>query len=108
MINKFENIINSYKQGASEDNIGLWNIINSIEKTFKPSDANELMELTLDIIQDMLADGFQAGDSEYSETGYIPWKIQNTDYVINRIRTEWLALGREPNIGDIVYFGFKE
>lgn len=101
MKEEFKFLLEEY-QKVDGDDVGLWEVISSIEKKFSIHDAESVMELTLEFVAILLSNGFRAINGRY-----VPWENQNVDYVINRIRSEWSALGREPNIGDIVYFDFK-
>jgi hypothetical protein len=56
------------------------------------------------VVRELLAHGLLAGDPPYSKDGYTAWQDQRLDAVIDRIRAEWIALGRTPNIPDIVWF----
>jgi hypothetical protein len=87
---------------AKADWVGLWQIIGQFEPLFL--DEATLRERTLDVVRVLLDRGFIAGDPIYSAHGFRPWPDQRPEAIIERIRSEWLALGRIPNIGDIVYF----
>ncbi len=64
-----------------------------------------LKKMTLAVIREVLTLGLRAGDSPYAAGGFTVWPEQEVDLVISRIDNEWTALGRDPNIGDIVAFG---
>lgn len=104
MASKFKYLIDAYKKSDRGDIFGLYDLIGHIETDFKPKDNDELMSLTLALIREMLSEGFQAGNPAYSSTGYVPWDNQNPDYVVNRIKNEWLALGEEPSMQHIAWF----
>jgi hypothetical protein len=87
---------------AKDDWVGLWQIIGQFER-FSLDEAM-LRERTLDVVRALLDRGFIAGDSIYYTHPFRPWPDQRPEAIIERIRSEWLALGRIPNIGDIVYF----
>lgn len=87
---------------AREDLVGLWEIAREVEEQTGPGEAAR--EQTLDLVRALLQRGLRAGDPPYLAGGYRPWPNQEPDIVIERIRREWLALGRMPNITDIVWF----
>lgn len=64
------------------------------------------MEDALSVARTLLSRGLRAGDPPYSAGGFRPWDDQNPDIVIQRIRSEWILLGRKPDIPDIVWFDF--
>ncbi len=104
MAHNFKILVDAYKKSAVHDPIGLYEIIGTVEKNYKPKDAQILQELTLEFVNQMLAEGFVVGNLERSKAGYLAWSDQSLPYVISRIMNEWQALGRKPNIGDIAYF----
>jgi hypothetical protein len=105
MKEEFRKLINAYKRGDKEDVVGLYEIISHVKRDFGAKGKQEIEKLTLSFVSAMLEEGFQAGESVYLRGGYRLWEDQKSSYIISRIKREWQALGREPNIGDIVYFG---
>jgi len=87
---------------AKDDWVGLWEIISEFMQ-FALDEAT-LRQRTLDVVRVLLDRGFIAGDLTRSPPGFKPWPDQRPEAIIERIRSEWLALGRIPNIGDIVHF----
>ena len=99
--------MNSLKEAflkeAEDDIVGLWEIVKILEEDHGA--ANEVLcEQSLEVVRGLLAHGLLAGDPPYSVGGYRPWADQQPDAVIDRIRSEWIALGHTPNIPDIVWF----
>jgi hypothetical protein len=90
---------------AEYDEVGLWQIAKAVEGRLGIND--DAREATLSIVRELLSLGMQAGDPPYSAHGYRPWPDQDPDAVIDRIRREWVALGRTPTIPDIAWFGLK-
>lgn len=90
---------------AKDDLVGLWEIVREVEQRSRPD--GDVREEARAVVRELLARGLQAGDPPYSAEGYQPWADQAPEHVIERIRREWLALGRTPNIPDIVWFGPK-
>lgn len=88
---------------SRDDYVGLWVVIKQLDEEYGvPGDA--LREQTLEVVRELLKLGLLAGDPPYSVTGYGPWQDQRPDAVIERIRAEWIALGRTPSIPDTVWF----
>jgi len=98
-----ESLISRFLVEAQDDQIGLWEIVREVPQQTGPGEA--AMDETLAVIRELLARGLQAGDPPYSTDGYRAWADQQPDRVIERIRRDWMVLGRTPNIPDIVWFG---
>jgi hypothetical protein len=85
---------------ASRDVIGLWNLCRAARQDFGAKKSEQVKKLVLTFVRELLANGLQAinvGDGR-------PWPDQRPDNVVERISREWDALGREPNVPDIVWF----
>jgi hypothetical protein len=92
------------RQECSEDDVGLWSILWNVRHFFPDLPAEEHRKLTLGIVRAILLDGrIRAGFPSPGQRSFIPWDL-TTEEVIARISSEWDELGREPNIGDIVWF----
>jgi hypothetical protein len=97
-----ERLAEQFSAEAREDLIGLWEIAKEVEERTGPGEVAR--EQTLELVRELLRRGLRAGEPPYSSGGFRPWPKQEPDAVIDRIRREWLALGRTPNIPDIVWF----
>jgi len=97
-----ERLADLFYAEAREDLVGLWEIVKEVEERTGPGE--DAPERALELVRALLRRGLRAGDSPYSAGGYRPWPNQEPDAVIDRIRREWLALGRTPNIPDIAWF----
>ena len=95
-------MVDEFVAEARDDIVGLWEIVKELENMI--ADPAALREQTLSVIRALLARGLLAGDPPYSANGFQVWTDQKPAAVIDRIRKEWLALGRVPNIPDIVWF----
>lgn len=93
---------------CAEDYVGLWSVINEVGSFLKETDALNVREKTLAILTELLeAELIQAGFPTPDSRGFEQWRISAKD-VIDRIGRAWDALGREPNIGEIVWFTSTE
>lgn len=85
---------------ATEDVLGLWQLCRSARYDWGARTPEEVKTMVLGFVRRLLENGVHAvevGDQR-------PWPNQNPDSVIERISREWDALGREPNVPDIVWF----
>jgi hypothetical protein len=98
-----ERLVEQFCAEARSDLVGLWEIMQKVEQETGPGELAR--QQTLAVVSALLARGLRAGDPPYSAGGYRPWANQEPAAVIERIRREWQALGRPPNIPDIAWFG---
>ena len=98
----FSGVIDEFARES--DVVGLWQLIAHIRDTLPDLSNQEAMDQTLALVRRMIERGFEAGDPPYSAGGYRRWSNQNSEYILARIRIEWKALGRVPDIPDIVWF----
>ncbi|MBP0030535.1 hypothetical protein [Roseofilum sp. Guam] len=91
---------------ASQDDVGIWEIIYKLSFAFPQSNEDERKVMTLEIVREYLENGLmELGDFECNnEKGY-EFKLWNLDIdsAIDRIDTEWSQLGTEPSVGDIAF-----
>jgi hypothetical protein len=104
MRQEFQEAIDLLAEHARDDYIGLWQITNRVRSICYPKTDDELRILVIDFVKDMLARGFQAVDLAQQGPGCRPWQDQTPASVAGRIESEWKALGREPNVGEIAWF----
>ncbi|MBN9564370.1 MAG: hypothetical protein J0H14_27140 [Alphaproteobacteria bacterium] len=83
---------------AHEDYVGLWQIA---ARTRRGGEIDR--EQALRIVHMLLERGLRIGNLT-SSGGFIPWSRQEPGLVIDRIRREWIALGRDPSVNDIAWF----
>jgi hypothetical protein len=99
---------------CEEDYVGLWSIIWRVRYALNDgqyplpeddrADSSEVRRLTLQLVQDLLEAGLvQAGSPAPDGRGFARWSLRPRE-VVRRITSEWDALGREPNIGEVVWF----
>jgi hypothetical protein len=106
MKRSFENIIADLKKATATDYIGLWWLVRIVSDNLENKD-EDLQALTLTLLRMMLSHGFVVGELSNGGKTLIPWPDQQPDNVAGRIKAEWDALGREPNIGDIAWLDYR-
>jgi hypothetical protein len=86
---------------ALDDHLQLWWLMPDVNEV---ADPEHRQRETLQLVYEMLASGwFDAGFPTPSGREFEPWQL-STEESLARIAREWQALGREPNIGEIVWF----
>lgn len=95
-------IRNSLLIESAEDYVGLWTIPRQLRLYSEETDELKLRRKTLQIIEELLNDELiQPG--QFKDRNFELWKLSPVE-TIARIEAEWDALGRDPNIGEIVWF----
>ncbi|QYO67760.1 hypothetical protein [Leptolyngbya sp. 7M] len=85
-----------------EDYVGLWSIIWQFREIYKETDPLEIQRGTLQVVETLLKAGlirvgaFKNGEFEV-------WNLSSEE-ILNYIKRVWEEGGKEPNIGDIVWF----
>lgn len=91
------------RDGAASD-LGLWWLANDVRGVIGGTlPEGEVRRLTLEAVGPLLESGdLRAGDVRPDGT-FVAWSGR-VDEVLARISSEWQALGRQPDIGDVVWF----
>lgn len=102
-----EEIEKDFLNECKEDFVGLWVLVRTIREA-EPgwSNAKIMNEVLLFLERLLKANKIIVGiPDEFG--GFEMWKFQD-DENIEKIRSIWMNLGREPNIGDVVWFTSPE
>ncbi len=88
---------------AAEDQVEVWSVLSRLE--FEPhpmTNEQERRKLVLSVLGTLLRDELIKPldfiDGGFTELA-LPW-----EQVLERLEREWLALGREPSLGDLFVF----
>lgn len=85
-----------------EDYIGLWSIIWQFREIHHATDPLEIRRATLQVVEKLLEAGLiRAGTFHDGE--FQAWDLSSQE-ILNYIEDMWQERGKEPNIGDIVWF----
>ena len=96
-------VVEALVADASEDYMGLWQIVRRVSLRLGSEDAAAVRTETLVVARKLLQHGLLVGDLANSG-GFNAWTNQAPDVVVSRIEAEWGVLGRLPDIGDICWF----
>ena len=99
-MSRFPALVESYLKECRQDYVGLWQLTSALKRE-GIVDPTERRQEALAIAQALLESGMQAG--QFDRKKWSAWALPS-DATVDRIRTEWEALGHEPDIGDIVWF----
>jgi hypothetical protein len=99
-----KNIVDELEAESAVDFVGLWEVIKLAKEAANDEGGQEVRQLAFELLRMMLSRGFRAGFISKTGTSFEPWPNQEAEAVLHRISAEWSALGRDPSIGDIVWF----
>jgi hypothetical protein len=102
--NEVDRIFEGIVKECSEDHVGLWVIVWELKNAGVIAES-EIFETTLAIVKRLLADGkIVAGNFNTDiDDDFHQWKMP-VEEIVARIKSEWSELGRDPNLGEIVWF----
>jgi hypothetical protein len=99
-----EELLQDFAEEGREDHVGLWEIVRAVREDLGVSDTAEVRQVTLDLIGGLLRRyGMEAGRPAPDWRNFLPWGL-SPEETIRRIEAEWLALGRDPSLWEIVWF----
>ena len=85
---------------CAEDYVGLWSIAWQIRASGVDSAA--VMETTLSLVTLLITDNSVVA-GEFEDNQFVKWLMPAQDAIVT-IRNRWLELGRDPDIGEVVWF----
>ena len=92
--------ISGWVYEADHDVVGLWELCRAARDDWGATTPAQVRKIVLQLVRRLLDNGVEAVDIVTQH----PWPDQHPEGVIARISREWDALGREPNVPDIVWF----
>jgi hypothetical protein len=84
------------------DCVGLWTILWEVRQRLPSLSAAEARSTVMIIVRAAIERGLVV-PGDFVEARFVPWEASASE-ALARIDEAWLALGREPNIGDVVWF----
>jgi hypothetical protein len=102
-----DELLSTLLSEAKHDYIGLWEVTKKVRLLNPNLPPDAVRSRTLQLVTEMLTNGFLAVDLLPSG-GCQPWENQNLPEILECIEAKWRELGREPNIGDVVWFSTKQ
>lgn len=103
-----EEILESLVEECREDHVGLWRIVNAVRFDLGFAVAAQTRALALRLVRSLLQErGIQVGWPAPDGQHFLPWDL-TPEQALHRIESEWTALGRDPNIGELAWFTCAE
>jgi len=88
---------------SADDETGLWMVLGLVDSVLPSLSASEKRRRTLQTLRSLLDKKLLRAGEYLPGRGYVWWDLE-PDKVIEKIDSDWRALGRVPNIGDIAWF----
>ena len=99
-----EDVLDSLEAECHQDHVGLWELIHAAQLDLGASDPTTTREVALQLARGLICErGMQVGFPADDGRHFKPWKL-TPEQALRRIEDEWIALGREPNIGEVAWF----
>jgi hypothetical protein len=89
---------------AKRDEVGLWFIIARLKEEKGISDPILLKAAVLKCCERLLSSGQVVVRFPNDDHPFANLSAVERNQILNRIQSDWVKLGREPNIGEIVTF----
>jgi hypothetical protein len=102
-----DDLLSTLLSEAKYDYIGLWEVTKKVRLLNPGLPPDAVRSRTLKLVAEMLTKGFLAVDLLPSG-GCQPRENQNPLEILECIEAKWRELGRDPNIGDVVWFSTKQ
>jgi hypothetical protein len=93
-----DEVIKDLEEGCDDDIVGLWAIIWHLRQAI--DEQEDIFEATLRVVSTLLDKGIVAG--QFRNDRFEIWRMPKAE-VLGKIRNDWRTLGREPNLGDVVW-----
>jgi hypothetical protein len=88
---------------CEEDHVGLWEIIRIVEQQTAESDATQVRDITLELLQELLSAGrIDAGAPAKNGRDFEAWKSPVAT-ILTTLRNDWTS-ERRPTIGEVAWF----
>lgn len=96
-------IVADFLAECQEDYVGLWTLVWRSRQAFAEANDEWRREQILDQIHKLLLQKTIIAGSFVDKERFVPWS-EPPDVATEKIRRQWLGLGRDPEIGEIVWF----
>jgi hypothetical protein len=99
-----DDVLESLVEECRQDHVGLCEIVRAAQLDLGAADPMQTRAVTLQLVRDLLSERkVQAGYPTPDGQRFVAWEGTPAE-VLRRIERDWAALGREPDIGEVVWF----
>ena len=78
-------------------------LVGDVRRAIPDGNSAQVMSYTIEILDGLLTSKKIVAGNFSEDKEFCQWKNSTID-TLERIREEWVALGRDPTIGEIVWF----
>jgi len=103
-MNNADSLFMSIAEECREDYVGLWSVLTEVRGTV--SDKSLAIEATLHLIKRLLLEADVVA-GQFHSGKFKRWEMP-VDAIIAKIQRQWAELGRDPGLGDVVWFTAQE
>ena len=100
---KLTDVQQGWVRDAGSSDLGLWWLAADIRELEPGASENEVRLETLRALRPLLTSGALRAVHLLSGGAFEPW-VGSVEEQITRMDAEWAALGRAPDLGDVVWF----
>lgn len=91
---------------VEKDSLGLWCIPWSLQEEHCIKDTAEIRKITFQILERFIDEPEIQFGNPTDDGSFVQWDTPRNQ-IMSRIEREWANLGRQPNIGDIVWLYYQ-
>ncbi len=116
-MNSVEAMLDELLRRGADDWVGAWEVADIARAIALEATDAEVLDLALQVIQEALVrnlvdigDVVGAGSHpvyRYESCSFRPWDLPS-GAAMERVRREWLALGRDPTLGEVCWLSLTE
>ncbi len=88
-----------------DDYLGLWIVISTVKDVLPHASEEEIKDATLLTVRILLEDSRVMCGEAIEGGGFELWHV-GSNSALDRIDAAWRTLGREPTIGEVVWFNY--
>lgn len=99
-VSTVDEIVNEVLLECRSDYVGLWSVVRRVADSLVES--AKVLAVTLSVVRKLLGDG-RVVAGQFSGNQFKVWE-EPVEEIVSRIESEWAQLGRNPTLGEIVWF----
>jgi len=103
MMDVRKKIADDFVTRTQGDYVGLWTLPWMVRHYTGESNQELVREIAFGILSDLLRAQLIVAGNFTSDSQFVTW-VGSADLTLAEIEKQWLQLGREPDIGEIVWF----
>lgn len=103
-----DQLLESLREECKDDHVGLWRVVRAVREDLGVSRDSEVRRETGQVLRSLLnQQGMRVGRPTPDGRGFLAWQLPPEE-AVQRILSEWDALGHDPDIGDVAWLTAEE